>query len=299
MRYRTLGRTGLKVSEIGFGATPGVAANYVHAWDPRAPGSEAQIIDTLRYAVERGVNLFDTSQCYGDGHAEELYGRGLEPLRDRVLIATKTDWRPGITEAEIDRRFEESLRRLRTDYVDVMQFHGDYDDRFTPDDVRWIIEGGPLDALKKLRAQGKVRYLGITCEDAAPLVPLVESGEFDVIQVNYNLIYQSAFHQLLPACERNNVGVLVMRPNTSGMFQKLLRAWDPRIEQQADLWALALNFVLSDSRVTCALVGARSRATVDKNIALSDDTSVRFDADWLHDRRVGDDRAPKPWVQPD
>jgi aryl-alcohol dehydrogenase-like predicted oxidoreductase len=298
MQYRTLGRTGLKVSEIGFGASPGVEANYVHAWDPRAPNSEAQIVDTIRYALERGVNLFDTSQCYGAGHAEELYGRALHDRRDRALIATKTDWRQSITEAEILRRFEDSLRRLQTDYVDLMQFHGDYPDVYRPADVEWILHGGPLDALKKLREQGKVRYLGITCEDATALIPLVESGEFDAIQVNYNVIYQAAYHHLLPACERNNVGVLVMRPNTSGMFQKLVRTWDPAIEQQTDLWALCTTYVLSDPRVTCALVGARSRSTIDKNVALSDDTSRRFDVDWLHDRRVGADRGPRAWVQP-
>jgi aryl-alcohol dehydrogenase-like predicted oxidoreductase len=184
MRYRTLGRTGLQVSEIGFGASPGVEANYVHAWDPRAPNSEAQIVDTIRYALERGVNLFDTSQCYGAGHAEELYGRALHDRRDRALIATKTDWRQSMTEAEILRRFEDSLRRLQTDYVDLMQFHGDYGDLYRPADVEWILHGGPLDALKKLRQQGKVRYLGITCEDATALIPLAESGEFDAIQVN-------------------------------------------------------------------------------------------------------------------
>jgi len=296
MRYRTLGRTGLKVSEIGFGGSPAVIPHYIHRWDPRAPESEAQVIDTIRYAVERGITLFDTSQCYGDGHSEELYGRALEGRRERVLVATKTDWRQVMTEAEIHRRFEESLRRLRTDYVDLMQFHGDYPDLYRADDVRWILEGGPLEALRKLQRQGKARFLGITSEDATALLPFVESGAFDVIQVNYNVVYQAAFHHLLPACARHNVGVLVMRPATSGMFQKLLRAWDPRIEQQTDVWGLALNYVLSDPRVSSALVGARSRATIDKNLALSEDTSKRVDLDWLHTRKV--EVEPKAWEQP-
>ena len=298
MRYRTLGRSGLKVSEIGFGASPGVDPNYVHAWDPFLEESQAQIVDTIRYAVDRGINLFDTSHCYGGGRSEELYGRALEGLRDKVLIATKTGWRQDMTQAEIFRRFEESLRRLRTDYVDVMQFHGDYPDLFSAEDVRWILEGGPLDALKKLREQGKVRYLGISSEDATALIPFVESGEFDAIQINYSVIYQAAFHHLLPACERNNVGVMVMRPNTTGQFQKLMRTWQPDIEQHVDLWGLCVDFVLSDTRVSSALVGARTRSTIDKNIALSEDTSKRLDLLWLHDRRVGL-REPKAWEQPD
>src|SRR5206468_2430629 len=212
MRYRTLGRSGLKVSEIGFGGTPIIASNYVKAWDAAAPDSVAQVLDTIRYAVERGITLFDTSQCYGDGRSEELYGRGLAGLRDRVLIATKTGWRRDMTRDEITRRFEESLRRLQTDYVDLMQFHGDYADLYTPEDVDWILHGGPLAALQQLQQQGKVRSLGITCEDATALIPLVESGAFDAIQVRYNVIYQAAYHHLLPACAERNVGVLVMRP---------------------------------------------------------------------------------------
>ena len=130
------------------------------------------------------------------------------------------------------------------------------------------------------------------------LIPFVESGAFDAVQVRYNAIYQAAFHHLLPRCAERGVGVLVMRPNTSGLFQKQLAAWDPALEGATDWAAFCVNYVLSDPRVSSALVGARRRATVDANVALSDDTSRRLDLDWLHDRRVGADKQPRAWAQP-
>lgn len=285
MQYRALGRTGLKVSEIGCGGAPIGIPNYNEVWDPHGDAETRSTIDTLRHAVEVGYTYFDTAPSYGDGRSEELMGLALEGRRDRVHVATKTAWK-GKSRDDVLESAEGSLRRLRTDHVDVLQFHGGTGYPYTAEDVRWIMEGGPMDAYQQLKRDGKVRFIGITCEEPATLRPFLETDLFDVIQIKYNVIHQSAWHYALRWAQDANVGVVVMRPLTSGIFQKLMRAARPDIEQYVDLNALALNFVLSDRRVTTAIVGARRVEEVDANGALSDATEQRLDLDWLQERKV-------------
>jgi aryl-alcohol dehydrogenase-like predicted oxidoreductase len=290
MHYRLLGRTGLRVSEVGCGGAPIGIPNYNEVWDPRGDVETRSVIDALRHAVEVGYNYFDTAPSYGEGRSEELMGLALEGLRSRVHIATKTAWK-GRSKAQIIESVEGSLRRLRTDHVDVIQFHGGTGYPYAPEDFRWIMEGGPMDAYQQLQREGKVRFLGITGEEPVSLRPFLDTGLFDVIQIKYNVIYQGAWHNALGWAQQANVGVVTMRPLTSGIFQKLMRAAWPAIDQHVDLNELALNFVLSDPRVSTAIVGARRVSEIDANSALSDAVHKRFDLDWLQERKVA---APEP-----
>ena len=282
MRYRTLGRTGLRVSEVGCGGAPLGIPNYNEVWDPWAEDTTREAIAALQHAVELGYNYFDTAPSYGDGRSEELIGEALAGRRDRVYLAGKTEWK-GKSKDEVLRRVEGSLRRLKTDYLDVLQFHGgDY----TPDDFRSITEGGPLDAYRQLQRDGKIRFIGITAEEPVTLRPFLDTNLFDVIQIRYNLIYQAAWHNILPLARERDIGVVLMRPLSSGIFQKLMRAARPDIDQYLDLHAIALNYVLSDPNVSTAIVGMRRIAEVEANNALSDAVERRLDLDWLHDRMV-------------
>ncbi len=165
----------------------------------------------------------------------------------------------------------------------MLQFHGgDY----LPADVEHILHGGPLDAYQQLKQQGKIRFIGITAEEPVTLRPFLATGLFDVIQVRYNIIYQNAWHNILPLARELNVGVVLMRPLSSGIFQKLLRAARPDIDQYLDLHALALNYVLSDPNVSTAIVRMRRVAEVERKNAVSDDITGRLDLDWLHERQV-------------
>lgn len=282
MQYRTLGRTGLRVSEVGCGGAPLGIPNYNEVWDPWAEDTTRSAIEALRHAIEIGYNYFDTAPSYGDGRSEELMGEALAGRRDRVYLASKTEWKDKDRDYVL-RRVEGSLRRLKTDYLDVLQFHGgDY----TPEDFRWITEGGPLDAYRQLQRDGKIRFIGITAEEPVTLRPFLDTDLFDVIQIRYNIIYQAAWHNILPLARERNVGVVLMRPLSSGIFQKLLRAARPDIDQYLDLNEIALNYVLSDPNVSTAIVGMRRIAEVEANNALSDAVEKRLDLDWLHDRMV-------------
>ena len=282
MRYRRLGRTGLRVSEVGCGGAPLGIPNYNEVWDPWAEETTRTVAETLRRAVELGYNYFDTAPSYGDGRSEELLGEALAGRRAEVFLASKTEWK-GKDRDDILRRVEGSLRRLRTDYLDVLQFHGgDY----TPEDFRWIMEGGPLDAYQQLQREGKVRFIGITAEEPVTLRPFLDTDRFDVIQIRYNIIYQAAWHNILPLAQERDVGVVLMRPLSSGIFQKLLRAARPDIDRYLDLNALALNYVLSDPHVSTAIVGMRKVAELEANNAVSDAVETRLDLDWLHERQV-------------
>jgi len=159
------------------------------------------------------------------------------------------------------RSLDDSLRRLRTDYVDILQLHGGM---FTSDDVQHILERGPLEGLRRAREQGKTRFIGVTAEEPWTARPLIASGAFDVVQLRYNLIYQSAALHALDEARDTGLGVAVMRPMTSGMLQRILHFLKPDW-QTDDVYAVALQFVLSDSRVhvaTSACAGQpRSTAT--------------------------------------
>ena len=282
MRYRTLGRTGLRVSEVGCGGAPLGIPNYNEIWDPWAPDTIATATTALHRAIDLGYNYFDTAPSYGDGRSEELMGAALTGKRAQVYLASKTEWQ-GKSRDWVIARAESSLRRLQTDYLDVLQFHGgDY----LPEDVDYILHGGPLEAYQRLQRAGTIRFIGITAEEPVTLRPFLQTGLFDVIQIRYNLIYQNPWHNILPLAKDLNVGVVLMRPLSSGIFQKLMRAARPNIDQYLDLHAVALNYVLSDPNISTAIVGMRRVAEVERNNAVSDAVEGRLDLDWLHERQV-------------
>lgn len=264
MERRTFGRTGLQVAPIALGGFPFGGVNRAADWDPFAAAGRRTAVATIHRALERGINYVDTAPCYGDGNSEEIVGEGLQGRRSEVVLATKCPWRDDA--ATVARSIEDSLRRLRTDRVDVMQFHGGM---FTAEDVQHILDGGPLDALRRAREQGKVRFLGFTCEEPWTARPLITSGQFDVVQLRYNLIYQSAALHALDEARDAGLGVAVMRPMTSGMLQRTLHFLKPEWSTE-DVYAVALKFVLSDSRVHVANVGMRWTEEVDRNVELAE-----------------------------
>jgi hypothetical protein len=287
MEHRALGKTGLQVSVIGFGGAPSGLANYLGAWDPTAEAAARQVEDALRHAVERGVNYFDTAPGYGGGLSEGMYGRALRPVRDQVVLATKVT---GQTAAEVIASVEASLQRLQTDYVDIIQYHGGW---YTDADVdRMLGPNGALEGMARLRRQGKVHWIGFTTEgDNGPVTRLIASGQFDMMQICYNLIYQgpcdpSRKAGVLYEAEAQGMGIVTMRPLTSGILQHWLRHLDPALESQVDWARHLLGFVLSNPMVDVALVGMRSAARVDQNIAVAEDLSARIDLDAMHTRYV-------------
>ncbi|HVG98558.1 MAG TPA: aldo/keto reductase [Chloroflexota bacterium] len=266
MEQRRFGRTGLRVTPIGLGGYPFGGVNRAAGWDPFTPDGRRAAVATIHRAVERGLTYVDTAPGYGAGNSESIFGEALaqDGRRGRVALATKCPW--NTTAAAVTRSVEASLRRLQTDAIDVIQFHGGM---FSPQDVHHILEEGPLEALRRTAAAGAVRFLGFTCEEPWTARPLIAAGVFDVVQLRYNLIHQGAALHALDEAQRAGMGVCVMRPLTSGILQRTLRFLQPELPE-AEVYALALRYVLADSRVHVANVGMRWPHEVDQNVDLVD-----------------------------
>ena len=216
MKYRRLGSTNLRVSVIGIGTW-----QFGGEWGKDFSQDEADRI--IGRAADLGVNLIDTAECYGDHLSEKLIGNAIARRGDRAnwVIATKfghhfkgpqsrdTVYDP----ADVRRQVEDSLRALRTDYVDLEQFHSGSDAEFeTP---------GLWDTLNDLKRQGKVRHLGVSISSKRENLNQVEASPrigAEVIQVVYNRLDRGPEERVLPACGRLNLGVLARVPLASGLL---------------------------------------------------------------------------------
>jgi aryl-alcohol dehydrogenase-like predicted oxidoreductase len=287
MQYRTLGKTGLLVSEVGMGGAQFGLTNYMGRWDAFSQAAERDTTATIHRALDLGYSYFDTAPGYGSGRSEEMVGRALEGHREDVVLATKVS-RGGWTPGEIHRSVEDSLRRLRTDVIDVLQFHGGW---YHQQDVDAILTEGGLEAFQELREQGKVRYLGFTAEGpSCGVEQLIATGAFDVMQIRYSLLYGHPSdwengEGVIRQADAQGMGIVLMRPMTSGVFQRLMKKTFPQIHT-LEVGRLLLNYVLSDPYVDVALVGVREPRYVEMNNAISDDVDSRIDLVELHERYV-------------
>ncbi len=208
MRYRKLGKTGFEVSEIGFGAWA-----IGGGWGPQ---DETASLDALHRALDLGVNFIDTAAGYGDGRSERLIAQVLKERRERIYVATKTPPLPGhwppspycIAEERYPEKYlrdnvEERLRNLNTDCLDVLQLH-----TWTR---AWNRNPKPLEVLRKLQAEGKLRAVGVSTpeQDQDSVVDLMRQGWVDTVQVIYNIFEQEPAAELLPVAQETNVGIIV------------------------------------------------------------------------------------------
>jgi len=288
------GRTGLEVTRVGMGGFPFGGINEAAGWNPFTPEGRATAIGTIRYALDRGITYFDTAPGYGDGNSESIYGEALQGVTAPYALATKCPWQ-GVGAKEVIESVEASLVRLRRETVDIVQFHGGM---YTEADSRHILENGPLDGLAKLREQGKVRFLGFTCEEPFTALPLLNSQAFEVVQLRYNLLNHQAAEHALPKAKETDVGVAAMRPMTSGILQRILRDLAPEWIAARDPYEVCLRFVLSDPRVHTALVGARWPHEVDRNLHVAESVDPEFDVSAVPLRTAGIYREQDQEVKP-
>lgn len=215
MRYRTLGSTGIRVSEIGFGTwgLGGTARGSV----AYGPTDDAESIRALRAAIEAGIDFFDTADFYGFGHSEAVLGAALRGVRDRVAIASKA----GMVDARgaqdfsprhLRRALEQSLTRLDTDYIDLYQLHSPPIDLLKADD-RIVAE------LERFRRDGKIRAYGLSARSPDDALVAVKQLGFGCVQVNFNLVDQRATENgLFDACAAQNAGVIARTPLCFGFL---------------------------------------------------------------------------------
>jgi len=271
------GNTGMEVSRIGLGGFPFGGVNKARNWDPFSPEGRKTAIATIHKALDSGINYVDTAPGYGNGNSESLIGEVMKTRRDECFLATKLGWR-GMDKDTAIKSVHNSLERLQTDYVDVIQFHGGM---YTDEDYEHIFNGGPLDGLRALKEDGKVRFIGLTSEEPWTVRPFIASGEFSVIQIRYNLIYQSAALHVLDEANERGIGVVTMRSMTSGIFQRIVRFLVPEWQETHDVYQVCLKFVLSDPRVHLANIGMRWPDEVEKNVKLMEDFEPPLDVSQL------------------
>jgi hypothetical protein len=285
MEYTELGETGERVSRLGFGGAPAGLANYLDEYDPEETAARRQVVRALERAREAGITYFDTAPGYGEGTSEEIFGEALaDASEDEVFVATKVELGD---EDYVRERIEGSRERLGRDRIDLVQIHGG---SYSAADVERILDGGTLAGMEALREEDKVRYLGFTSEDHNPaLFDLLGVEAFDVVQLNYNLLFQHPYrpdHEsgaLFEAADRG-LGTVTMRTTTSGIFQQWVETVAPDVD--AEFTDALVQFVLSNPLVDVALVGMRDPAMVAHNAALVDDADARVDLEDLFERYV-------------
>jgi aryl-alcohol dehydrogenase-like predicted oxidoreductase len=281
MNYRTLGKTGLRVSELAMGGL--FMASFA------AEREEAR--RAVRRALELGVNYIDTAPSYRD--SEEALGYALAGVTHPYFISTKLSGRlqpfNPQDKAGLRRLFEESLQRLGRDNVDILMIHepdrpGQYD--WFTDKERF--HGPVCELLDELKSEGVIRFTGLGGTTAYELPPIVNTGAYDVVLTafNYSLLWQEALIEVMPAAKKQGMGIIVGSPLQQGA---LARRYDdevnhgarwlssPRREQYKRLYALldeiempiaelALRFVISNPEISAVLMGARSVEEVEANV---------------------------------
>ncbi|TBL76089.1 aldo/keto reductase [Paenibacillus thalictri] len=275
MEYAEFGKTGVRVSRIGFGGAPAGLTNYLMQYDPHLADNNDRIIEAIDAALEAGINYFDTAPGYGSGKSEELIGYALKGSRDKVFLASKAKLCPP---DELRRSLEQSLKRLQTDRLDFFQFHGT---SYSDADVRRVREEGILEQMIRLKEEGLVRFIGFTSEDSNRAVyDFIQCGQFDIMQICYNICMQHPYDPNRPfgsilEAEKAGLGIAVMRAFTSGVFQRWMAMVHP--DNQFDYTEALIQFVLSNPHVDVALIGMRNADEVRKNVAICDNLSGRVD----------------------
>ena len=214
MEYKTLGKTGLKISAIGFGAWA-IGGNM---WGPQ---DDNDSIAALNKAIDLGVNFIDTAAVYGNGHSEKIIGKVLKTRKEKIYIATKIPplmWPPSpdshakdaFPKERIVSSVEESLKNLQLDCIDLIQLHSWREN--------WTNDSDWHETLLELKKQGKIRFIGVSVHDNMEdeALKLIETGRTDTIQVVYNVLAQTPAKNLLPKAQKHNIGIIARVPLAYG-----------------------------------------------------------------------------------
>lgn len=274
MQFRPLGKTGLNVSALGFGASP--------LGDEFGAIDDVEGIATVHAAFSAGVNFYDVSPYYGRTKAESVLGRALADLpRAELVLATKVGRYDksefDFSAARVERSLNESLQRLRTDYVDLLQCH---DIEFVP--LAQIVDE-TLPALRRLQQQGRARFIGITGLPLAALNWVLERAEVDtVLSYCHYSLNDTAFSGLFPTLQGRGIGIINASPLSMGLLTDAgPPVWHPAPEalkqaasqaaalcreRDGNISALALQFALAEPAIATTLVGMFTRQQLQQNL---------------------------------
>ncbi len=299
MKTRTLGWTGESLTVIGLGTWAMGGADWSYGWGPQ---DDRESIRTIERALDLGINWIDTAPVYGLGHAEEIVGRALQGKRDQVFLATKCGlvWDDqkritgNLTRDSIRREVEASLRRLRTEVIDLYQIHW-------PNPEEQIEEA--WETMSRLVEEGKVRYIGVSNFNVSQMERVRKIYPIASLQPPYHLFDRGIEKEILPYCADHQIGVIVYSPLASGLLTgKYDRAriealpesdWRRRSPLftgpgvEVNLWAveelkkvaadlgvslaqLAVAWTLCRPEVTAAIVGARKPHQIEETVQAAD-----------------------------
>ncbi|HGE5781054.1 aldo/keto reductase [Bacillus pseudomycoides] len=292
MKYRTLGKTGLTVSEIGFGA-------WAIGGDEWGPVNDKHSITAMKKAIECGVNFIDTADVYGLGHSEKLVAQSIKEHRNDIVLSTKgglighhydPDGEPVYDTVEkVIAVFETSLLRLQTDYIDVYFCHIWWDKKEETEAF--------LRAFEILKRDGKVRAVGVSTHDLQYIKNFNKDGEIDVVQLDYSILNRAPENDILPYLQEQNLGAVIRGPLKMGILtgkfteQTTFPEGDLRQDWPKETWfqddlrkveqlrylsnpkrtlgQLALRYVLSHPAVSVAIPGAKTANQAAENTAAS------------------------------
>jgi myo-inositol catabolism protein IolS len=299
MKYRRLGKTGMKVSVIGIG-TWQLGGEWGKEFE------QAEVDSMIDKGAELGINLIDTAECYGDHLSEKLVGQAVKGRREKWIIATKFGHkfmpnfdRENLFEpAQVQKQLEDSLRALHTDYIDLYQFHSGKDEMFdTP---------GLWEMLQKQVESGKIRHLGISISSKLASFYQVEKATdagAETIQAVYNRVNRKPEEKIFDSCIRQNLGVLARVPLASGFLSgkyskdskfpgtDVRSSWQDQDEWRETFqeverfkqevpkgvpmaqWALA--WCLKHPAVTCVIPGCKSVEQVESNALAAELQAVK------------------------
>jgi len=290
MEYRKLGD--LEVSVIGYGAWGiGGAPFWKNEGDKKS-------IDSIKASFDQGINIFDTAPVYGFGHSEELIGKALKPVREKVILATKCGlrWdkeslsalRKDASRKSILEEIDQSLKRLGTDWIDLYQVHW-------PDVETSHQE--TMEALLEIQEQGKIRSIGVSNYSAAQIKECFQYAKIISLQPEFSLLAREIEKETAPLCIENNVGIIAYSPLSSGVltgkYDKNTKFKDWRgkgiigtfagegyaeniskvdllkviaLEEGKTCGQVAINWVLRQPGLTTALVGVKNPAQMTENL---------------------------------
>ena len=293
MQYRTLGRTGLQVSDVGFGAMT-IGGEIFGATD------DQESLRALHRAVDMGMNFIDTADAYGRGHSEELLAQLLKTRRKEVILATKGGnqftVRQGLRNFDPDyitSALEASLKRLQIDIIDLYQLHNP-----SPEVMK---RGEIFDRLDRFKREGKIRFYGVSLEKTADGIVAIETGTPDTLQVVYNILHQDPEEELFPLAQKENIGILARVPLERGVLSGRFKSVSEFTEKDwrkgvfpdeglaqthaavaklqflvkgdvPNLAHAALRFILSNPVVSTVIPGIRTVKQVEENLTVSGKT---------------------------
>ena len=297
MKYRTLGKTGLKVSEVGFGAWAIGGNSFGNSYGPT---DDKTSLEAVRKALDLGCNFFDTADAYGHGHSEELLGEALKDHRKDVIIATKVgaDFyhdppRMDFNADYLSFALTKSCERLQTDYVDLYQLHNP--------PIQLLRNEKIFDGLEKLQRTGRIRHYGISIHDPKEGLLAIQHAQPAAIQVVFNILRQEAKNQLFQSARQNDVSIIAREPLANGFltgkfgpdssfptgdirfgfprnyFHSLTRAAQQLSFLKSESRTMAqasIRFVLDQKEISTVIPGAKTTKQTEENLQASEMSSL-------------------------